>query len=105
SHEDNGMMGQFIVKAPASGIEDLGENRVSFFPNPAGESVFFQVEKDRSEGVFCKVFDALGRLVLEKQTPLANGQGKIEVSSLPAGTYSVQAVSGEMIYTGAFVKQ
>lgn len=105
SHEDNGMMGQFTVTTLASGIEDLSENRVSFFPNPAGESVFFQVEKDQSEGVFCKVFDALGRVVLEKHIPLASGQGLIEVGSLPTGTYSVHLVSREKIYTGAFVKQ
>lgn len=105
SHEDNGMMGQFSVTAPASGTDDLSEKRVAFFPNPAGESVFFQVEKDQSVGVFCKVFDALGCLVLERQTPLMNGQGKIEVGNLPIGAYSVQMVSAEKIYTGIFIKQ
>lgn len=104
SHEDNGMMGQFTVTAPASGTEDLNEYSVAFFPNPAGESVFFQVEKEMAEGIFYKVFDALGCVVLDGRTLLASRQGMIEVSSLPVGTYSVQLVSAEKIHTGVFVK-
>jgi Multicopper oxidase/Secretion system C-terminal sorting domain len=34
SHEDDGMMGQFIVYDNSTGIEEQGESRVSIYPNP-----------------------------------------------------------------------
>lgn len=104
SHEDNGMMGQFTVTDPASGINDLGKDQLVFFPNPAGESVFFQIKEDLPDGVLYGVFDALGRLVLKRQTSLSGGWGKIDVGSLPGGTYSVQLIAGEKNFAGIFVK-
>jgi len=105
SHEDNGMMGQFIVKAAASGTVENHENKLTFYPNPASETVFFQIENSLSESALCKVHNALGQLVLQQILPISKGNGSIELGKLPIGTYSVQILSGGKTYTGIFVKK
>ncbi len=105
SHEDNGMMGQFIVKAAASGTVEKVENNLHFYPNPVSETVFFNLNNSLTESAFCNVYNALGQLVLQQTILISKGCGNIELGKLPIGSYAVQIQSGGKTYTGIFVKQ
>ncbi len=105
SHEDNGMMGQFVVKAPASGTVELVSGKLGIYPNPAREIIFFDLGEVSSTGVRCQVTDALGRVVLEQQVQISNGRGSIETGGLPSGSYAVSVLYGGKAYTGNLVKQ
>jgi len=105
SHEDNGMMGQFIVKAPASGTIENAEKSLRFYPNPAGETVFFELNNNLSESAFCKVRDMTGQLVLQQNLLVLKGHGSIILGKLPTGSYSVQILSAGKTYSSIFIKK
>jgi bilirubin oxidase len=105
SHEDNGMMGQFIVKAPASGTVEKFGNNLQFYPNPASETVYFEMENSLSGSASCYVRNALGQLVLQETLQIFKGRGSIELGKLPTGSYTVQIRSSDKTYTGIFVKK
>lgn len=105
SHEDNGMMGQFIVKKAASGTVERLENILHFYPNPVGETVFFELNNSLEQSAFCKVYNELGQLVLQQTILISKGCGDIELGKLPIGSYGVQIQSDGKTYTGIFVKQ
>jgi FtsP/CotA-like multicopper oxidase with cupredoxin domain len=81
SHEDNGMMGSFIVINAPVGINDFQNTPEDFiYPNPCAEILNIQKEKIKGEKI--KIFNLLGELVLEP------GNSKnIDISSLPSGIY------------------
>jgi bilirubin oxidase len=65
SHEDNGMMGQFIVKAKTTAANDIFSNdNLKIFPNPITENQLNIVAKQPIEQV--QIIDALGRILLSK---------------------------------------
>jgi len=105
SHEDTGMMGQFLVKAAASGTYEKVEDNLQFHPNPASETVFFELNNSLAESAFCNVYNTLGQLVLQQTLLISKGCGNIELVKLPIGSYAVQIQSGGKTYTGIFVKQ
>jgi bilirubin oxidase len=45
THEDMGMMGQFLVVDPASGIEDISNTDWGFYPNPSNGNITLNAEK------------------------------------------------------------
>lgn len=105
SHEDTGMMGQFLVKAAVSGTYEKVEDNLQFYPNPASETVFFELNNSLAESAFCNVYNTLGQLVLQQTLLISKGCGNIELVKLPIGSYAVQIQSGGKTYTGIFVKQ
>ncbi len=105
SHEDNGMMGQFIVNAPASKTADLVSNNLKFYPNPASQTAFFEMDTSVSAWINYQVTNMLGQIVLEKSALISNGNGQIETSKLPAGYYAVQIHIQGKTYAGIFEKQ
>ena len=104
SHEDNGMMGQFIVKAAASSTVDKVGNSLQFYPNPASETIFFKLNNSVSEKGFCSVRNLSGQVVLQQTLLISNGRGSIELDKLPTGLYSVQMVADHKTYSGIFAK-
>ncbi|MDO8367255.1 MAG: T9SS type A sorting domain-containing protein, partial [Saprospiraceae bacterium] len=98
-------MGQFIVKAAASGTLEKVEDNLQFYPNPASETVFFQMENSLSENAFCYVHNSLGQLVLQQTLPISKGRGSMEMGKFPTGPYTIQMLSGGKTYSGIFVKK
>ena len=105
SHEDTGMMGQFVVTTPASGTAEAVDGRLLLYPNPASETLFFEVEKTAPQEAACQVTDALGRVVWEQQLTVFNGKGSIQTEGLAVGAYALRVLCGGNAYTGVFVKQ
>jgi len=105
SHEDNGMMGQFLVKEAASKTDETVDGKLTMYPNPARDMIIFETPEDLSSAADCQVTDALGRVVLTQQVQLLNGRSNIDVFKLPTGMYNLRLLAGSKTFSGSFVKQ
>jgi len=105
-HEDEGMMGQFVVTgSTATGEAAAPASDFSIFPNPAHERIFVKMADPSAEIYYLKITDALGRTKLMLPQPqLAGG---VDVSGFAAGTYFVQITDRKtkQVTTQKFVKQ
>ncbi len=89
-HEDDGMMGQFVVKDAASGLASLLPEKVNYylFPNPATSKVYVQLNTPDAEVYYINVTNVQGKTVIMLPQPdMAKG---IDISGLSSGTYFVQ---------------
>ena len=109
-HEDDGMMGQFIVKNPTVGINNISQvvPQFSLYPNPVTDkiNITFPNSTDASSSVYyIRIFDAAGRTIYMLPKPqLQNG---IDVKGLAAGVYFLQLTDErtKLINTVRFIKQ
>ncbi len=65
-HEDDGMMGQFVVGGERASVNNINstEKGMMVFPNPASESITISIEGAASSGVSgIAVYDVMGRKV------------------------------------------
>jgi bilirubin oxidase len=103
SHEDTGMMGQFIVTAPATATEDAPPNSpcpicFNALPMPTGI--------DLSKAVRAEIFDLTGRLILVHEKGYLSGQ-TLDISGLPTGTYLMKMsdATGKILAVQRFFKK
>lgn len=103
-HEDDGMMGSFVVLDTSSvGIDLADESGLNIFPNPANQYLNvgfpFREEKDLK----IKVMDILGKeinvpVVIDPQTL------RFDVAGLNKGIYFIHITEAEKNYTIKFIK-
>ena len=100
SHEDNGMMGQFIIGPSTAGINDFlsTDNTVFVYPNPVNNLLTIQMDTT-SEKFVTEIVNILGEKILETNTNL------IDVSSFSNGIYFIYVYKGDKILKAKFVKQ
>ena len=87
-HEDEGMMGQFVVNDNSNGIKSniSSEKQFSVYPNPANNKLFIKFNNENASVYYVSILDNVGRTVLMLPQPdLENG---IDVGFLSAGTYT-----------------
>lgn len=103
SHEDTGMMGQFLVISPASATGEAQANVVcpiciGSMPVPSGV--------DASKIARTDVYDLAGRLMQSRALTVSGGQ-QIDVSGLPSGIYFMEMRDrdGWVLAVQRFVKQ
>ena len=98
---------------PANTFDDIGSftssvlsldeaSFISFkmFPNPTnGSSIFFSIKEDAK----IKVYNLLGKLVLQKEINLNNNE--INISRLNSGIYIVKVSSGDQFITKKLIKK
>jgi len=110
-HEDEGMMGQFIVQDTASavstGISTLNANATDFslFPNPAGDKIFVKQADEGRNIYYARIIDHLGRTCFMLPRPdLRKG---FDISSLSNGHYFLQLTDDatKLNITKPFVKE
>ncbi len=85
THEDSGMMGQFVVVAPtAIGNEGAPATRVEIYPNPTSSAAYVQVPADvKVRGI--AVYDMVGQEI--QATVMPQGGQKFRISGLPSGRH------------------
>ena len=86
THEDMGMMGQFIVTDPSASIEEDKINTFNFYPNPINGDDFTIEFTDSKERIIT-VQDAQGRIVKSESTSL--DQFNLNLSGLDNGVYII----------------
>jgi bilirubin oxidase len=102
-HEDDGMMGQFLVVP--SGFTSIDDNfvltqSIKVFPNPT--SSFLQFELPENELVSYRITDMSGKVVQKQDNFFGN---TIHVSQLSQGIYHVWFRAGSKYYSSKFQKQ
>ncbi|WP_166637241.1 HYR domain-containing protein, partial [Algoriphagus boseongensis] len=76
------------------------------YPNPATEETNVMVEMDQSSTVAIRIFDAVGRLVMENQAVREGSfTQKIDLQGLAAGMYTIQVEAGNMVMTKRLIKK
>ncbi len=89
-HEDEGMMGQFVVTATTTGINEQQQKAKDFFlyPNPANNKLFVSFSDPSSIVYYIKIDNALGKTIYMLPRPLL--QNGIDISHLASGVYILQ---------------
>ena len=82
AHEDDGMMGQFLVRGGTTGIGNAAESMIRIAPNPAGDH--FRVIGMQHPVTEIRVIDMCGR-VMKTQAGV-----EADVSDLAAGVYLIR---------------
>lgn len=92
NHEDDGMMGQFIVVDPSAGLTDVEAELGSYevYPNPAKDKLFIKLNDPAMEVYYIKLNNSVGKTVLMLPKPvLENG---IDISDYKAGIYFIELI-------------
>lgn len=89
-HEDDGMMGQFVVTDPSTGLATLPSEKVEFliYPNPATQRVYVKINTAGAEAYYISVLNTLGKTVL--MLPQPDLEKGIDISALAKGVYYIQ---------------
>jgi bilirubin oxidase len=93
-HEDDGMMGQFIVGASDVSAPDCRpQNTINIFPNPASDQLNISVGNMAAMPTTITITNTLG-IQMFKST--SNNNVKVNTSGWPAGLYNVVINNNEM---------
>jgi bilirubin oxidase len=88
THEDEGMMGQFVVAPLTSAMEKIKAGEPAVFPNPFSERLY-GLKKNKN----IKVVNILG----QPMRLIWLSPEELDTSSWPAGLYGISGVSGKRV--------
>ncbi len=106
-HEDEGMMGQFVVTddAAPNEVKELPSTGFTLYPNPATNRLYIRMDNTGTQVYYVRICDLAGRtLLMLPQPELSNG---IDLAAFAAGTYLLQLTDKQTktITTRRFIKQ
>ncbi|MEX2656125.1 MAG: multicopper oxidase domain-containing protein [Balneolales bacterium] len=107
-HEDEGMMGQFLVVDKATGIEGQDSHIPQHvyleqnYPNPFNPGTIIGFELPEPTPVQLEIFDVLGRrvaLLVDEFIPAGKHEVSWDASRVSGGTYFYRLTAGDFIQT------
>jgi blue copper oxidase len=101
-HEDDGMMGQFIVSPTSTNVsnEDDLSSLISVYPNPSHSLLTINFPSTIDNGLY-QLSNAIGEVCLQNVlTP-----NKIDISTLAPGVYTLKLTLDQKTYTYKIIKQ
>jgi len=87
-HEDEGMMGSFLVVDPNSVVEVDEDSGILCYPNPANSETTIQLEQSIGKNSAVRVFDVIGKSV-EVQYEIQENRIILHTEKLSPGLYNV----------------
>jgi blue copper oxidase len=104
-HEDDGMMGTFVVvdTSHTTGILDSQNQSFSLFPNPVSEVLTLQFQNDIPKGEI-NLLNIMGEIVL-KQKVNNTSKTTLNVVELSKGVYFIQFKAENTLLNQKFIKQ
>ncbi|MEN8884746.1 MAG: multicopper oxidase domain-containing protein [Flavobacteriaceae bacterium] len=88
SHEDSGMMGQFVVSENMVDISEKNmNNEINVFPNPSNGIIYIQLKNNEVELNNILIINSLGELVY---ADITLDRGLIRLSGLKSGVYYIR---------------
>ncbi len=105
-HEDDGMMGTFLVQDPNSiGIKENTKDLslVKAFPNPSADKITFQIKDPNSFIESVDILNALSQTVFTRKN-ISSETFSINISGLNDGLYIARIRSGKDLLTIKFLK-
>ncbi|MBL7897163.1 MAG: multicopper oxidase domain-containing protein [Crocinitomicaceae bacterium] len=100
-HEDDGMMGQFIVTCQHLKTDENPEFNFQIFPNPS--SGIFEIRKNDSASANIIITDLSGKLILTDS--FQNNFYKIDLSLVSSGLYILTLSSENQVESVRLIKQ
>ncbi len=102
-HEDDGMMGTFLVlDTTSTGIKNhFSDNKINVFPNPAFSTIQLQLNSNFNTTLDYRIFNLLGEAVMEGRSKVANGKTEINIAGIANGIYII-SVSDKNEHLSAF---
>lgn len=91
------------VNCNPDGISELAEVESTVFPNPVIDNL--HITSPLIGAATVRIFDALGRMVIERNVNLSKGTFTQNVSSLVSGIYTIQISNADQVSTVQFVKR
>ncbi len=104
SHEDNGMMGQFIINPPLTGISENSEEIFNqLYPNPVNGILNVALKNENNKPMTVSIFNDLGQTISVTKT--TERQISIPVNEFKSGIYFLN-VNNEngIVKTSKFIK-
>lgn len=101
-HEDDGMMGSFIVlDTNSTGVAEINSsNNFSIYPNPTTD--FLNIVSNNNEIFTLAVFNSLGEKI---HSVVSTGNSKLETGNFPNGMYFLKLKTNTDSITQKFIKQ
>jgi bilirubin oxidase len=107
NHEDDGMMGQFVVvNNESTQIKEMQKAiDYSIYPNPSSDKIYLKLENSSTEVYYVTITNANGKTVM--MLPQPEMYKGIDISSLSKGIYHVQLMDKKTksISTKSFFKE
>lgn len=106
-HEDEGMMGQFVVTNGSTSVMEQ-QNAVkefSLYPNPAAGRLFIQFQDPSAKAYYVRIINSVGKTLYMLPRPgLENG---LDISHLAAGMYFLELTDEQRkaVTTKKFMKE
>lgn len=106
-HEDDGMMGQFIVHPSAVGVDEIvSTDNFKVYPNPlVNTTINFEWITDEQKAVVVSLFDLSGREVFSSTLNITGRNSSVEIPNLSSGTYVLSINTGDTIQNVKLIKQ
>jgi hypothetical protein len=106
-HEDEGMMGQFVVVDPFATAVKANNQTASFnlYPNPANSKLYLSFDDPNTQAYYVKIINVLGKTVL--MLPKPQLQQGIDISNLTPGVYALEFTDQKTkaVTTKKFIKE
>lgn len=100
THEDDGMMGQFIVSSPGAGINETNKLSNDFiYPNPTTDELNIT---HLTENDWVRISDIHGKIVFQEKA--IQSTLKIEIAHFDNGIYFIEVNTGSEIRKMKFIK-
>lgn len=101
-HEDDGMMGSFIViDTMSTGITELSPLTFNLYPNPVNNTLLIDLQ-DKTDAAI-SITNLLGEKIYSEKVSAKNNQ--LDVSFLTTGIYFLQIRSNDQVATRKFIKE
>jgi len=78
---------------------------VTFYPNPTIDFVNFNFSNLESSDLNVLVFDYAGRVIISSKTDIENYKAKLDLSSLPSGSYLIYLNTNKFNYHTKIIKK
>lgn len=106
NHEDEGMMGQFIVTNTITTVNEYikNENEFMLYPNPAKNILNVSFDKSYMQAYYIRIINSSGKTLM--MLPKPNLENGIDINGLKSGTYFLQLTDdkNKLTNTKKFIK-
>jgi len=106
NHEDEGMMGQFIVTNTITTVNEniKNENEFMLYPNPAKNILNVSFDKSYMQAYYIRIINSSGKTLM--MLPKPNLENGIDINGLKSGTYFLQLTDekNKLTNTKKFIK-
>lgn len=105
-HEDEGMMGQFVVSPVTTGINEHQQAKDFYvYPNPTNNKLYISYTDPATVAYYIKINNAMGKTIMMLPRPLL--QNGIDISHLSPGIYFLELTEEKtkITTTKKFIKE